>query len=69
MFNQIVTSTLDAASATPAPASALLPVSPVAAWALILGVLAVAALALWLLRDIPTDLQKPDQPPSYREAA
>jgi len=69
MFNQIVTSTLDAAASTTGPASEILPLSPMAAWSLILAVLGFAAVALWLLRETPPRYEKPSEPPSYRKAA
>jgi hypothetical protein len=69
MFSQLVSSSLDAASLTPAPASSILPVSPGAAWSLILLVLGFSAVALWILRDNPPVLKKPSKPPTYRKAA
>ena len=69
MFDQVVTSVLDAAAATRAPASGNLPVSAFAAWSVLLGFLGFAAVALWLLREDPPRHQKPSEPPSYRKAA
>ena len=59
---------LSAAAAGEPSGPDVLLVSPTAAWAAIVGVLAFAAVALWFLRDEP-DKQGPNEPTFYREAA
>jgi len=66
MFGKLVMDAV-APSSAGVLASEVLLVSPATAWCAILGVLAIAAVVLWLLRDDSS--ATPDEPTSYREAA
>jgi hypothetical protein len=66
MFGKLAIEALGASS-TGVPASEVLLVTPTTAWCVILGVLAIAAVALWFLRDDSS--ASSDEPTSYREAA
>ena len=66
MFGNLVIEVLGASSAG-APATEVLLVTPTIGWCAILGVLAIAFVVLWFLRDDSS--AAPNEPTSYREAA
>jgi hypothetical protein len=67
MFDKLIGSMPAISAGTAVPASQVLLVTPTVAWIAIVSVLAVAAVALWFLRE--TRAQTPERPSSYREAA
>jgi membrane protein implicated in regulation of membrane protease activity len=68
MFGKLTFWMLGASAVGEASVSDVLLVSPTVAWAAIVSVLALAAVALWFVRDEP-DKQSPNEPTFYREAA
>ena len=66
MFGKLAIETVGASSAG-VPAAEVLLVTPTTAWCAILGVLAIAVVVLWFLRDDSS--ASSDEPTSYREAA
>jgi hypothetical protein len=66
MFGKLAIGVLGVSS-TGVPASEVLLVTPFTGWCAILGVLGIAAVVLWFLRD--DSPASTNEPTSYREAA